>query len=127
MPRNSRNNKSSASIVTLVSSSPFHQPASSCSDNRYATAASRVARGSTCTCSSTRSGATVTSALPRHDEAAERDQLVGRVAVEIGLRQGGFAEGEPTARFLRGPCASPGGLDHCGRSSDVLVPIRTFG
>ena len=44
MPRNSRSSRSSASIVTLVSSSPFHQPASSCIARSRPTARSSVAR-----------------------------------------------------------------------------------
>src|SRR5262245_37872400 len=39
MPRNRRNSRSSASMVTLVSSSPFHQPAGDWRDSRCARAA----------------------------------------------------------------------------------------
>ena len=49
IPRNSRSNRSSASIVTLVSSSPFHHPSRCCSDSR---------------CSRARSIAVVASTLP---------------------------------------------------------------
>src|SRR3954447_22641097 len=37
-PRNSRSSRSSASIVTFVSSSPFHQPSACCSERRWSRA-----------------------------------------------------------------------------------------
>ena len=43
MPRNWRSSRSSASMVTLVSSSPFHQPSGSCRESRWSTARSSVA------------------------------------------------------------------------------------
>src|SRR3954451_22601022 len=111
MPRNSRSSRSSASIVTFVSSSPFHQPASSCSDSRYATAASRVRRASGVTLTSLlRSGARVTSALSRHDETAKRDELVARGVVQVGGGQRVLAVRESAARFLDCPGSTAGGL-----------------
>ena len=46
MPRNSRRSRSSASIVTLVCSSPRHQPASFWSESRCSRAASSASRAS---------------------------------------------------------------------------------
>ncbi len=50
MPRNSRRSMSSASIVTFVCSSPFHQPASSCSESRRSQARSNVTCASLTVC-----------------------------------------------------------------------------
>src|SRR3954469_22455120 len=127
MPRNSRSNRSSASIVTLVSSSPFHQPSASCSDSRCETAAAKVARASGVTLRSLlRSGASVTSALSRHDEAAERNELVASRVVQVRAGQGFFADSEAAARLLRGPGTPTGGLDQGSCRSDVVVAVGAF-
>src|SRR3954466_10432988 len=127
MPRNSRSSRSSASIVTLVSSSPFHQPSASCSDSRCETAAAKVARASGVTLRSLlRSGASVTSALSRHDEAAERNELVASRVVQVRAGQGFFADSEAAARLLRGPGTPAGGLDPRGGGRGVGVGGGAF-
>src|SRR5947209_6589019 len=125
MPRNSRSSKSSASIVTLVSSSPFHQPAPSCSDSRCATAASRVARASGVTARPLlRSGASVTSALSRNDEAAQCDELVARGLLEVSGHQRVLADSQAATCFLAGPGASARGLYQRSGRGDLVVAVR---
>src|SRR4051794_5375621 len=127
MPRNSRSSRSSASIVTLVSSSPFHQPSASCSDSRCETAAARVARASNVTLRSLlRSGASVTSALSRHDETAERNELVASRVVQVSAGQRLFPYSEATTRLLRRPGPPAGGLDQRSRRRNVAVGVGTL-
>src|SRR5881398_182965 len=108
MPRNSRSNR----------------PSASCSDSRCETAAAKVARASGVTLRSLlRSGASVTSALSRHDEAAERDELVASRLVQVRAGQGFFADSEAAARLLGGPRTSASCFDQRGGGSDVVVRV----
>src|SRR5215210_1629160 len=114
IPRNCRSRRSSASMVTFVSSSPFHQPWGDCNDRRWSTAFWSVA--------STRvrvSTAITPSKLALDDEAAELGQLGASLGIDRGAVE--LAQGEPEAalRLVGGIALAAGGLDEVGRLRHV--------
>src|SRR6266566_7572151 len=126
MPRNWRNSRSSASIVTLVRSSPFHHPARSWRPTRCARA--RV----TATLASSRRlvvlGCAVTlspwSVIAIDNVACNCDKVVddrplGRQRVQTAQRPGEVAVG-----LAGGPVDAAGLLDQFRGQDDVVVAAR---
>src|SRR5918995_2909299 len=127
MPRTWRSNRSSASIVTLVSSSPFHQPAGAWRPNRWsraranASCAPEASGGATCS-PEAGAGAGVTletsraiwSELPLDDEPGEVGELGAGGGCQAGAleRAAGGVEMAPGQRLGGAPASE--GVDQLG-------------
>src|SRR6185437_147673 len=134
MPRNSRSSRSSASMVTLVASSPFHQPAGSCKPSRCPRARS-LARRTAASCPDSapvgvgRSAIAVISRssscpplpLPPQQKPGHLGEIAEglrprRQAVEPGKRLVGMQVGA-----LLAPGAAAGLLHELGGERDILL------